>query len=145
MTTRSLLIFVTVFVAGASFWLFSVDKGLKNAREIITEQRTAPSPRRSVASVPPASPQEIAKETLRSQLRTELQALNTQLQSERQRLAAQQAQLEQLSAPVAPEQVTPNYSSEITQNRAQITNILNELRGFERMETYINQRAAEVL
>ncbi|MNT00231.1 Chromosome partition protein Smc [compost metagenome] len=143
MTTRSLLIFVIVFVAGASFWLFRVDKGLKNAREIITEQRAAPSPRRSAASAP--TTQEIAKETLRSQLRTELQSLNSQLQSERQRLSNQQAQLDQLSAPAAPEQVAPNYSSEITQNRTQITNILNELRGFERMETYINQRAAEVL
>jgi hypothetical protein len=147
MTTRSLLIFVIVFVAGASFWLFRVDKGLTSARQMITEQRQQSPPRRSVTSIPPPSSQEIARETLRGQLRTEIQGLTSRLQSERDRLSSQENQLSQLQSAGQQQTTTatPNYNSEIDQNRTEISNILNELRGFERMETYINQRAAELL
>ena len=147
MSTRSLLIFVIVFVAGASFWLFRVDKGLQSAREMITEQRSVPAPRRSVAAIPPPSSQEIARETLRGQLRTEIQALSSQLQSGREQLSPQQNQLTQLTnVDAQTASVTPaNYSSEINQNREAITNILTEMRGYERMETYINQKADELL
>jgi chromosome segregation ATPase len=145
MTVKSLLIFLLVFVAGVSFWLFRVDKGLKNARDIIVEQRTAP-PRKTVTVVAP-SPDAVSKEAMRAQLQTESQNLANQLEVEKRKLAVQKESLNKLRQPASePETNNPvNYTTAIRSNRDEIADFLTELRGYDQIEAYINRRAQEAL
>jgi chromosome segregation ATPase len=145
MTVKSLLIFLLVFVAGVSFWLFRVDKGLKNTRDINVEQRTTP-PRKTVTVVAPSA-DAVSKEAMRAQLQTESQNLANQLEVEKRKLAVQKESLNKLRQPASePESNTSvNYTTAISSNRDEIADFLTELRGYDQIEAYINRRAQEAL